>query len=333
MAISRSSALKINTKTWITFSITIPAGAEHTCGGRASLCSALSVFTLILCVRAPLCVWVGGGEPHIKAERQKNGNSSRAQRQGGLRLIIHQSNVTSQRANNRVDQLHRCCWVGGWRREKIHANTRNCNIQPLRLQHFKSSGDHFWEDSDPDEIWRMKIVWFSNFCSTQSRTSERDPVGPWFTYSARPAHPAVWSQVPRLPQDSWVISLRVHFPCVFACRCGCFSSCVHTRPTGIRCEGGSGAGWVQRGNSCARLQTAFVVARPASVAHMSICMEARIRSLRVHAQTTPKNILHTLHSHGLKGSHWGCRLNLLRGKTDCIWKMKGEGMQAHVYEW
>lgn len=45
-----------------------------------------------------------------------------------------------------------------------------------------------------------------------------------------------------------------------------------------------------------------------------------------------KNVLHTLHSHGLKGSHWGRRLYLLRGKTDCIWKMKGEGMQAHVYE-
>lgn len=45
-----------------------------------------------------LYVWAAGGEPHIKAKREKNGNSSRAQEQGGL---IHQSNVTAQRANNR----------------------------------------------------------------------------------------------------------------------------------------------------------------------------------------------------------------------------------------
>lgn len=54
---------------------------------------------------------------------------------------------------------------------------------------------------------------------------------------------------------------------------------------------------------CRRL---FVVARPASVTHMSTCMEAHIHSL-----ITPKNILHTLVSYGLKENHWGCRLNLL----------------------
>lgn len=167
---------------------------------------------------------------------------------------------------------------------------------------------------------------------TQSRTSERDPVGP--------GSPPLWGL--RTPQSN-PSSHACHrtagphqcvctFLCVFACKCGCLPSCVHTRPTGIRCEGGSGAGWVQRGHSFAALQTVFVVARPASMAHMSICMEARIHSLREHTQTTPKNILHTLHSYGLKDSHWGRRLNLFRGKTDCIRKMKGEGVQAHVYE-
>lgn len=107
MAISRSSALKINTEAWITFSIAIPL-KQNTLAGTVPR-SSLSVFTLILSVRAALYVWVAVGEPRIEAERQENGNSSRAQKQGGLCLIIHQSNVTAQRANNRVDQLHCCC--------------------------------------------------------------------------------------------------------------------------------------------------------------------------------------------------------------------------------
>lgn len=89
MAISRSSALKINTEAWITFSIAISLKQNAL---------AATAFTLILSLSLYVCV--AGGEPDIKAEQQKNGNSSGAQKQGGLRLIIHQSNVTAQRAHN-----------------------------------------------------------------------------------------------------------------------------------------------------------------------------------------------------------------------------------------
>lgn len=131
MAISRSSALKINTKAWITFSITIPVKQKHTRSDCAPLLP-LRSFSL----RAPLYVWVAGGEPDIKAEQQKNGNSSGAQKQGGLCLIIHQSNVTAQRANNTVDQLYCCCCCCCWRDTRqieIPANKRNCNIPHLQI--------------------------------------------------------------------------------------------------------------------------------------------------------------------------------------------------------
>lgn len=52
--------------------------------------------------------------------------------------------------------------------------------------------------------------------------------------------------------------------------------CTRTSPTGIRCDGGSGAGWVQvqRGCTYALLQMAFVVICPASMAHMSVYIKA-----------------------------------------------------------
>lgn len=43
------------------------------------------------------------------------------------------------------------------------------------------------------------------------------------------------------------------FSCVFARNCGRFPSCERTRPTGIRCERGSAAGGVRRGNARAPL--------------------------------------------------------------------------------
>lgn len=120
----------------------------------------------------------------------------------------------------------------------------------------------------------------------------KGPVGAWFTYSEACA-PRSLIPGPRHAAGQLGHISACIFLCTLASKCGRISSCVHARPAGIRCDGGSGAGWVQRGHSYAPLQTAFVVARPASEAHVNIWMEAQIQSLRVHTQTTPKNILHT----------------------------------------
>lgn len=180
MAISRSSALKINTEAWITFSITIPL-KQNT---LASLRSSLYVFTLILCVCVCALPCMFGLLEESLALKL---SSRRMETQVGLRsrvvlrLIIHQSNVTAQRAKNRADQLRCCCCV------KIPTSKFNCNIQPLKLPNFKG---------DSDKSLKIKIRWFYNsiFAVTdciQSRTSEGDPVGAWFTYSLRAAHPSV----------------------------------------------------------------------------------------------------------------------------------------------
>lgn len=99
MAISRSSALKIKTSTWITFSITIPPKQNPLAG-------TLAVLLLYHCVNllSALAYMLGSLEKRValKLERQKNGNSSRAQKQGGPQLIIHQSNVTTQRTNDNI---------------------------------------------------------------------------------------------------------------------------------------------------------------------------------------------------------------------------------------
>lgn len=96
MAISRSSALKINTPGWITFSITI--ALKH-----SSLTGTLPVPLLRHCINSLYSLACVFGLPEKShALRQKNGNSRRAQKQGGLPLIIHRSNLTAQRPNDSI---------------------------------------------------------------------------------------------------------------------------------------------------------------------------------------------------------------------------------------
>lgn len=109
-----------------------------------------------------------------------------------------------------------------------------------------------------------------------------------------------------------------------------FSSCVHTRPAGIRCDGGrdqvpaeSGEGTHTLGCRKRLLSLGLLLWRTWAYARR------HAYTLRAPAQTTPKkhtSHTHTLRSYGLKETHWGCRLNLLKRKNRCIrkkWKGKG----------
>lgn len=69
-------------------------------------------------------------------------------------------------------------------------------------------------------MWVLKKATFVVTDYTQSRTSGRDPVGAWFSYSPRPA--------------------TGHLGHFSTCVCS-FRLQIQPRPTGIRCEWGSGA--------------------------------------------------------------------------------------------
>lgn len=112
-----------------------------------------------------------------------------------------------------------------------------------------------------------------------------------------------------------------------------FSSCVHTRPAGIRCDGGGGGGGIRCRPSPER---ALICSAAGSVCCRSACFYGAHEHMRGGTHTLLerphkqhlKNILHThtLRSYGLKETHWGCRLNLLKRKNRCIrkkWKGKG----------
>lgn len=89
MAISRSSALKINTKARIT----------HLQRLRRTSPPLFEPFTSLLCVLRCVFGWL---EESLAFKL----------RMGGPHLIIRLSNVTAQRVNNRVNKLQCCCWAG-----------------------------------------------------------------------------------------------------------------------------------------------------------------------------------------------------------------------------
>lgn len=91
---------------------------------------------------------------------------------------------------------------------------------------------------------------------------------------------------------------------------------------GFRCwEGGLE---VRRGRSYVLLQAVFVVAQPASIAHMSICTYSRIHKHLTHYFT---NFC------GLPESHRGGRLNLSKKKQTAFKKGKRKGRDAGLCFW
>lgn len=185
-------------------------------------------------------------------------------------------------------------------------------------------------------------MWFFIFFDSGSdrlhsvKTSEEDPVGVWFTYPLRPCAPRSLIPGP-MPATGQLGQISVcTFLCAFACKCG---------PPLFMCTYKARRHQVWRGRG--RDQ---VPAESREGTHMLGCRKRLLSlglllwrtwayarrhtyTLKALARTTPKkHTSHTLRSYGLKESHWGRRLNLLKRKNRCIWKMKGEGMQARVWE-
>lgn len=120
------------------------------------------------------------------------------------------------------------------------------------------------------------------------------------------------------------------FLCAFACKCGPLS--LHVYIQGPQASGVTGGGIRCRPSP----ERALIRSAAGSVCCRSACFYGAHEHMRGGTHTLLerphkqhlKNILHThtLRSYGLKETHWGCRLNLLKRKNRCIrkkWKGKG----------
>lgn len=91
--------LKINTEARITFSITVLL-KQNTLAGTVPHCAPCFIFIL-----QELPCMFGLLEKHHRVSQEHNGNSSGAQNQGGLHLMLQQPSVATLTSNNCSDHL------------------------------------------------------------------------------------------------------------------------------------------------------------------------------------------------------------------------------------